>query len=540
MITCHDTEQLGGIHIKAKKWRSENNKLNIHVYGYYNRVASARFRVFLKRVKRVVVKHDWEDLFNVCGVDLGSVDGLLEFCNIPCHNRERLPSLIVYYWDPESFKYKPLPVPAKWHSIDALDGVRLTCCLGVQTDYASDSCYLTSKQIAVLLQQAIERRGWPWAGWRKRLCEPVRQALGESHSHKTSKQSKYYMIDRLGKEAIRYLWGCYTSNGKEFVVNDFRKYGVDGVRAYFIVGEEVARNPVSHRSVWYARLFQWVSRCVPGEEEARILSEILACRSAALGRFLRLRRDCGVCCWIAITLMMENDLSEAKALKGFLWGLSQERPECRDDLLSHACSHIVQSLLSPDPELQELALQSAMTLATPKLAPDLINALRERHTDGCGDPEEEKRLCASLVRCLVWPGPGYSIEKRVVEAAVKLAEEELEAFPVLNLVAVEAGESLKSIFSETDKIIPPLLWSGFESHTSAGDAVIRDACALDFSKQRRWLDKIIIEKRFFEECTTLFGTAIASAEDSPSRRQAVCDFVAESQVYLSGKNQFLL
>jgi hypothetical protein len=343
------------------------------------------------------------------------------------------------------------------------------------------------------------------------------------------------MGDQLKSEAIQYLRECYLGDRTEFLVKEFRKYGGDGLRAYCLLGEEIATNPDSSQSVWYTSLFEWVIRCISAEAEARILSEVLAPRTPALGAFLKWRRDCGPSFWVTITLMMESDLSDVNSLKGFLWGLSQERPDCREDLLSDACGHIVKSLLAPDPELQQLALQSAMSLGTPNLAPGLVNALKERHRNGSGDPEEERKLCAPLAHCLIWPGPAYQIEKRVIEAAVRLVKEELDAFPVLHLVAVQVEASLKSTSPDRYKVRPPLLWRGFESSTSAGDSVIRDALAQDFSKQHRWLDKILTETRFYEECTTLFGTAIASAGNAHSRRHAVCHFIAEAESYLSGK-----
>lgn len=352
------------------------------------------------------------------------------------------------------------------------------------------------------------------------------------------------MSDQQMTEAIQYLRECYLGSRTEFLVDEFRKYGVDGLRAYFLLGEEIATNPDSSQSVWYSRLFQWVIRCMSAKEEATILSEVLARRTYALGEFLKWRRDCGPSFWVTITLMMESDLSDAGALKGFLWGLSQERPECSEDLLSHACTHITRSILALDPELHELALQSAMALGSPILARGIVNALKERHKNGAGDPDDERRLCAPLAHCLIWPGPAHQIEPRIIEAAIRLVKEELDAFPVLYLVAVQVEASLKSTCRlgrahrdswGTDKVDSSFLWLGFESRTVTGDAVIRDALAQDFSKQHRWLDKILREKRFREEFTTLVGTAIASAGNAPPRRHAVCHFIAEAQSYLSGK-----
>ena len=110
-------------------------------------------KVLKNRLEKILAEKTYAD-FEIVYYDLGTVDGLVWFCQCEMLNPQRLPSFMIFEKEDRSgtTTLKPLVRPEK---ISGPTGEHLNTFVGLETDYTSTGT-LTPKMIRRVLDAALK------------------------------------------------------------------------------------------------------------------------------------------------------------------------------------------------------------------------------------------------------------------------------------------------------------------------------------------------------------------------------------------------
>lgn len=123
-----------------------------YVIKVFGKAGCDKCKVLNRRLDDLLKKEEWND-FSKQYCDVGTEDGLVEFCNAECINPQRIPAIVVAKKD-ESGAAKLLENPAKGENDPVCKTSKLHTFLGLQTDYNKGGGVLTPKMLKRVLSES--------------------------------------------------------------------------------------------------------------------------------------------------------------------------------------------------------------------------------------------------------------------------------------------------------------------------------------------------------------------------------------------------
>jgi len=107
-----------------------------------------------RRLDKILAAEEWQD-FEKEYCDLGTTDGLVQFCKAECLNPSQIPAMLVTRRDPHTGDYAPVASHRPGDRNPLCGKSQLYQHVGLQTDYsAAGKGLLTPKMIAAVLDEA--------------------------------------------------------------------------------------------------------------------------------------------------------------------------------------------------------------------------------------------------------------------------------------------------------------------------------------------------------------------------------------------------
>ncbi|HUU29486.1 MAG TPA: hypothetical protein VM123_16915 [archaeon] len=125
-------------------------RFEVAVFG---KQGCSKCEVVKKRLEKILTDKTYEDL-ELIYYDLGTVEGLVRFCQCEVLNPQRIPGLIILHKNAPNNPGVSRPVTCR-RRLSALDEENTETFIWLETDYSSDGL-ITPKMIRQILELALQ------------------------------------------------------------------------------------------------------------------------------------------------------------------------------------------------------------------------------------------------------------------------------------------------------------------------------------------------------------------------------------------------